>query len=65
MKLGDKFIWVDSLDQTVDNEVLVYLGNDGLYHDGSYHYFALEWGKGTFWVGLEEEELDWIKPVGE
>ena len=59
MKIGAKFVWVDPLDQTVDNEVLVYLGNEG-----SYHNFTLHGSEGCLWVGLEEDELDWIKPVG-
>ena len=60
MKLGDKYVWVDTLDQTVDNEVLVYIGNEG-----SYHNFGLDGGEGGLWVGLEEDELAWIKIQGE
>lgn len=59
MKLGDKFVWVDEVDSTVDNEVLVYLGRKGINH-----YFALDGHGDEIWVGIEDNcELDWIKPL--
>lgn len=59
MKLGDKFAWVDSsIDATVDNEVLVYLGRKGIHH-----YFSLDRHGDDIWVTLVDgNELDWIEP---
>lgn len=61
MKLHSKYIWKDPIDQTVDNEVLVFIGKDGTTENGSIAYFSLEGGDGSVWVGLEEDELDWIE----
>lgn len=61
MKVGDKFIWVDHSDQTVDNEVLVYIGRKGIHH-----YFSLDGHGNDIWVTLVDgNELDWIEALGE
>lgn len=59
MKLHSKYIWKDPIDQTVDNEVLVFIGTV----EHSTHLFSLDGGDGSVWVGLEEDELDWVEEV--